>query len=323
MRTQARFGTILPFSRRVIELMWFKTLRAYRLTSPFDLSAEQLEVKLGEAVFTPCAQSQPASFGWVPPLGDASELLVHAVGGRFLLSMRREERLLPTTVVREKVTQRIAEIEAAEARKVYRKERLQLKDEIVQDCLPRAFTRSSLVYGYIDTRQNWLFVDAAAAGRAEDFVSLLRESIGTLPLLLPQVNQSPAAAMTSWLMHRSLPEDFALGSDCELRDIGEDAGVVRCRGLELVGEEVDTHLQAGRQVTRLALAWQEKLEFVLAEDLVLRRLRFADTLLDTHDDMDATDILARFDADFALMTDVVSELQERIINILGGEAEVS
>ncbi|MEE4659564.1 MAG: recombination-associated protein RdgC [Halieaceae bacterium] len=303
--------------------MWFKNLRAYRLSSPFDLSAEQLEAQLAGAGFTPCGKSQPASLGWVAPLGEQAELLVHAGAGRFLLCMCREERLLPTTVVREQVAQRIADIEQQEARKVYRKERLQLKDEVVQDCLPRAFTRSTRTFGYIDTRQNWLFVDAAAAGRAEEFINLLRECIGTLPLLLPQVNQSPTAAMTGWLMHSTLPQDFELGGDCELRDTGEDGGVVRCRGLELDGEEVGTHLQAGRQVTRLALGWDEKLEFLLAEDLVLRRLRFADALLDTHDDMDDADPMARLDADFVLMTDVISELQERIISVFGGEAEVS
>ena len=313
----------MPVHSQARVCMWFKTLRAYRLSSPFDLSAEELETRISDAPFTPCALSQPVSMGWVPPLGDSSEMLVHAAGGRFLLCMRREERLLPSTVVREQVAERIVSIEREEARKVYRKERLQLKDEVIQDCLPRAFTRSSLVYGYIDTQHNWLFVDAAAAGRAEEFVSLLREGIGTLPLLLPQVNQSPAAAMTAWLTHNTLPDDFALGSDCELRDIGEDGGIVRCRGLELSGEEIDTHLQAGRQVTRLALAWQDKLNLVLAEDLVLRRLRFADALLESNDDIDRSDLMARMDADFALMTDVISELQERIIALFGGEVDAS
>ena len=209
--------------------MWFKNLRAYRLTSPFDLSAEQLESQLAGAGFTPCGKSQPLALGWVPPLGETAETLVHAAGGRMLLCMRREEKLLPATVVREQVADKIAEIEREEARKVYRKERLQLKDEVVQDCLPRAFTRSTRVFGYIDTRSNWLFVDAASAGRAEEFVGLLRECIGTLPLLLPQVNQSPAAAMTSWLVHSNLPDDFSLGSDCEMRDPGEDGGG-SCRG---------------------------------------------------------------------------------------------
>jgi recombination associated protein RdgC len=300
--------------------MWFKNIRAYRLTSPFDLTAEQLEQQLAGAGFTPCGKSQPLSIGWVPPLGDDTEALVHAAGGRYLLCMRREEKLLPASVVRDQVAERVAGIEREQARKVYRKERLQLKEEVIQDSLPRAFTRSTPVYAYIDTRSNWIFVDAASAARAEELVGLLRECVGSLPLLLPQVSHSPAAAMTAWLVHDNLPADLALGRDCELRDPGEDGGVVRCRGVELDSDEVEIHLQAGKQVVRLAVSWDEKLELVLGEDLVLRRLKFADELVAENDDIAEADPLARLDADFALMSDAVSGLQDRVIALFGGEA---
>ena len=172
--------------------MWFKNQRAYRLTSPFGLNPEQLAEALAGATYTPCGKTQPLSLGWVPALGDDAETLVHAAGGRLLLCLRREEKLLPASVVREQLTARIGEIEREQGRKVYRKERLQLKDDIVQECLPRAFSRSNNVFAYLDTRSNWLFVDSASAGRAEELVGLLRESVGTLPLLLPGVNSDVA-----------------------------------------------------------------------------------------------------------------------------------
>ena len=146
--------------------MWFKNIRAYRLTSPFALTPEQLGEQLSQRGFQPCAKSQALSLGWVPPLGGEEGELVHAAAGRMLIKLKREEKLLPSTVVREQLEEKVAAIEADQARKVYRKERLTLKDEIIQDCLPRAFTRSSAVYAYIDTRANWVFVDAASASRA-------------------------------------------------------------------------------------------------------------------------------------------------------------
>ncbi len=58
--------------------MWFKNIRAYRLTKPFDLSPEALGEKLAPRSFVPCAKSQAAAFGWVPPLGEESgELVLH------------------------------------------------------------------------------------------------------------------------------------------------------------------------------------------------------------------------------------------------------
>tara|TARA_R110002073_G_scaffold313881_1_gene485961 strand:+ start:768 stop:1673 length:906 start_codon:yes stop_codon:yes gene_type:complete len=301
--------------------MWFKNIRAYRLTKPFDLSPEALGEKLAPRSFVPCAKSQALAFGWVPPLGDESEELVHAAAGRILLKLKREEKLLPSTVVREQLEEKVADIESAQGRKVYRKERLNLKDEIVQDCLPRAFSRSTNVYAYIDVKANWIFVDAASASRAEELLNLLRECIGSFPALLPQVNNAPSAVMTAWLMHRSLPDDFELGQECELRDPGEEGGVVRCRGVDLLSEEVETHLNAGKQVARLALNWDERLSLLLAEDLCLRRLKFADELMKENEDIPEADQAARLDADFALMADAVTSLQERVLALFGGEAE--
>lgn len=301
--------------------MWFKNVRAYRLTKPFDLSPEMLGQKLVGRSFVPCAKSQAQSAGWVPPLGEASEELVHAAAGRMLLKLKREEKLLPSTVVREQLDEKVAVIESEQGRKVYRKERLNLKDEIVRDCLPRAFSRSTYIYAYIDVKANWIFVDTASATRAEEFLNLLRECIGSFPVLLPQVNNAPSAVMTAWLLHRSLPEDFELGQECELREPGEDGGVVRCRGVDLLSEEVETHLHAGKQVARLALSWDERLSLLLAEDLCLRRLKFADELMKENEEIPEADQAARLDADFALMADAVTGLQQRVLALFGGEAE--
>jgi recombination associated protein RdgC len=301
--------------------MWFKNLRAYRLTQPFDLSPEQLAEQLAQHGFAPCGKSQPLSMGWVPPLGDETESLVHAANGRFLLRLKREEKLLPSTVVREMLEEKVAQVEDKEARKVYRKERLDIKDEIIQDCLPRAFSRSAGLYAYIDTRSKWIFVDSASASRAEELLNLLRECIGSFPVVLPQVVNAPMVVMTDWLVHHNLPDDFVLGEECELREPGEEGGVVRCRGVDLLSEEVETHLQVGKQVARLSLQWEDRLSLVLAEDLCLRRLKFADELMKENEEIPEADGAARLDADFALMSEALGGLQARVLALFGGEAE--
>lgn len=301
--------------------MWFKNLRAYRLTQPFDLSPEQLDEQLAQRPFEPCGKTVPLSMGWTAPLGDAAESLVHAANGCFLICIKREERLLPGPVVKELLEEKVATIEEAESRKVYRKERLNLKDEIVQDCLPRAFTRSGRMFAFIDTRNNWIFVDAASAARAEELLNLLRDCIGSFPVLLPQVNNAPSAVMTGWLAHQNLPEDFELGTECELRELGEEGGVVRVKGVDLLSEEVEVHLNVGKQVAKMALHWDERLSLVLAEDLCLRRLKFSEELMKESEDIPEEDDMARLDADFALMSATVGELQERVIALFGGEAE--
>lgn len=299
--------------------MWFKNLRAYRLSAPFDLSAEQLQDKLLEYTFKPCGKTQFSRVGWESPLGDGSELLIHVANGRLLLSMRREERLLPASVIREELASRVANIEQEQGRKVSRRERDALTDEITTDYLPRAFTRSARTFAYIDVAANWLLVDSASVGRAEQLISLLRESIGSFPLLLPEVNNSPAAVMTSWLQHGNLPSDLELGTECELRDTAEDGGIVRCKRLDLSSEEIQAHLEAGKRVVKLATSWDEQLSLVIGEDLCLRRLRFSEKLQSTNDDVDSEDSAARFDADFVLMTEVLTPLMNKMLDYFGGE----
>ena len=132
------------------------------------------------------------------------------------------------------------------------------------------------------------------------------------------ITQDCRLSATTWTQQA---DDFALGDECELREPGEEGGVVRCRGVDLLSEEVETHLHAGKQVVRLALSWDERLSLVLAEDLCLRRLKFADELMKENEDIPEADNAARLDADFALMTEAVTGLQERILALFGGEAE--
>jgi recombination associated protein RdgC len=210
--------------------------------------------------------------------------------------------MLPAAVVAETLDEKIAAIEDREARTVGRKERRQLKDEVLLDLLPRAFTRSRRACAYLDRQTGWLLVDAASASAAEDLVDLLRATLGSLPVHPPRPPQPPEVLLTRWVTTGELPPGLTLGDECELRDARDDKVVARCRGHDLAGEEVATHLRAGKQVTQLALDWRESLAFVLQEDLSLKRLRFADELLEEGMDAGLEDEAARLDAEFILMT---------------------
>lgn len=301
--------------------MWFKNVRSYWLTQDFPLSAEELHDKLNDQAFTPCSPAQPLSVGFVPPLGGDSEMLVHAAQGRLLLCLKREEKILPASVIREQLEDKIEHIETEEARKVYRKERLTLKDEITIDLLPRAFSRNSRTFAIIDTKERAIFIDAASAARAEDLLSLLREALGSLPVVLPEVNQAPKAVMTGWITGNKLPQDFELGQDCELREPGDEGSVVRCRGVELSSEEVQGHLDAGREISRIAVSWDERVSLLIAEDLVLRRLKFTEELMKENEDLAEADDAARIDADFALLSSTLAELHKRLFALFGGRAQ--
>lgn len=280
----------------------FKNVRLFKLDDPAAVELDQLERQLAGRRFRPCGPLETATMGWVPPLGEDGGALAHEGGECVLVCARRQERMLPAAVVAETLDEKIAAIEDREARTVGRKERRQLKDEVLLDLLPRAFTRSRRACAYLDRQTGWLLVDAASASAAEDLVDLLRATLGSLPVHPPRPPQPPEMLLTRWVTTGELPPGLTLGDECELRDARDDKVVARCRGHDLAGEEVATHLRAGKQVTQLALDWRESLAFVLQEDLSLKRLRFADELLEEGMDAGLEDEAARLDAEFILMT---------------------
>jgi recombination associated protein RdgC len=74
-------------------------------------------------------------------------------------------------------------------------------------------------------------------------------------------------------------------------------------------------------VTKLSLDWQNRVQFVLCDDGSVKRLKFADELIQQNDDIDREDIAQRFDADFVLMTGELSSLINGLTTSLGGEAQ--
>ena len=300
--------------------MWFRNARVFRFTKPFEITAEALEEKLQEDAFKPCGPQETSRQGWVSPMGKHSDLLVHSAGGYHLIALRKEEKLLPASVIKELVDEKAEMIEAEQHRKVRRKEKDELKEEVTLEMLPRAFSKNRRCYAYLAPADGVLVVDAGSSKQAEDLASTLRKSLGSLPVRPPAVEQAPAFTFTSWLNESiDLPVSIELGTECELKDTSEDGGVVRCKGLDLQGDEIRSHLDAGMQVTKLSVTWDDNLSFVLDEELGIRRLKFGDTLQEKLDDVDADDAAARFDAAFSLMTLELARLIPGLLEALGGE----
>jgi recombination associated protein RdgC len=300
--------------------MWFRNARPYRLPGRLGIDASELSQRLSRRPFQPCRPSQPVSSGWVAALSDDATDFVHKSGDYWLIRLKREERLLPASVIRSEVNSRIQEIQAGQGRRVQRKERLDIVDEVTQDLMPRAFTKSHYVEALINDREGWVWVNAASAARAEELLSLLREGLGNLPVVIPGTQKSPVVVMSQWLLNGGLPEGLGLGGDVDLEDPQEEGGVVRVRGMYLESDEIRRHIESGKQAVRLALSWQDQIDFVVDKDLGLRRIRFSDELKGINEELQE-DLLARRDADCLLMGETLSNLQAAIVKTFGGISE--
>lgn len=300
--------------------MWFRNLLVYRLTQDLPFDAEALETALAAKPARPCASQELTTYGFVAPFGKGEDApLVHVSQDFMLIAARKEDRILPGSVVRDALKEKVDEIEAEQMRKVYKKERDQLKDEIIQAFLPRAFIRRSSTFAAIAPKQGLVLVNAASPKRAEDLLSTLREAIGSLPVRPLTVKVAPTATLTDWVKTQQAADHFTVLDECELRDTQEDGGIIRCKRQDLTGEEIQLHLSSGKQVTQLSLAWQDKLSFVLDDKMIIKRLRFEDLLQDQAEQDGGDDALGQLDASFTLMMLTFGEFLPQLFEALGGE----
>jgi recombination associated protein RdgC len=305
-----------------VRTMWFKNLSLFRFTEPFTLSPEELAGKLEALQFRPCAPHEESSLGWSAPLGKEDQPMCHAANGNIMLCARKGQRVLPAAVINQTLQEKTAKVEEQQGRKMSNKEKYQLKDEIIFDLLPKAFTFSRKIYAYIDPKGGWLIVDAASAKNAEDLLSLLRKSLGSLPAVPISTATNPVMIMTQWLANQT-PKDIEVEDECELREPGEEGSIIRCKRHDLSLPEIQNHLDSGKEAIKLAVVWADRLSFVVDKSLAIKRLRFLNLIQDQLKDVDIEDEETQFDVDFAIMSAELNVFLPRLLELFGGEAKTT
>lgn len=297
---------------------FFKNVLAYTLNRDIPFNPEDLEKQLKAFEFTPCGSQDMAKTGWI---NVTSEGLVLVENSQYLLCCQTESKILPAPTVNDAVAERVQKLENEQSRKVRRAERVSLRDEELHKLMPRAFSKRSQAYLWIDGINNRIYVDAGSAKAAEDMLALLRKSLGSLPVVPMMAAEPIELTLTEWIRSGELPAGFVIGDEAELAAILEHGGKVRCKKQDLMSDEVRTHIEAGKVVTQLGLDWQERLQFRVSDDLSIKAIKYSDMLTEQNDDIDREDLRARMLADFMLFTSEFHSFFSGLLQALGGEAK--
>lgn len=255
------------------QTLWFKNAYVFNLTEQFQLTAEQLHQALINSAFLPCGKMDQESYGWAPPIKEEKESLVFTKNGYHLLSLKKEEKVIPANCVNERMDKRIIEFEEKENRRISKREKAEIKEGIINDLLPTALTQTSFLSGYIDTNRSRLVINTNNEKKAEEFVVFLRASIDNLPTDTPSFNNTQE--ITNWLLGiNKLPDKLNLATFCILKGGEQKGTVINCKNQNLRTTEIKEHLTAGKMINQLSLFWTDKLLItIVAEKMVIRNIQ--------------------------------------------------
>ena len=281
--------------------MFFRNLTFFRFPASLAKAFAEIDARLEECRLKPVGPSELVTRGFVSPFGRDEPAMSHRVNDALWITLGGEERLLPAAVINDELGKRIEAMEEKEGRKLGGRARKRLKEDLVMELLPRAFVRPMRTNATLDLQHGFIAVDASSRKSAENLVSELRHAMGSFPALPLNAEVSARGVLTGWIAGEPLPPGLSLGDECELKDPIDGGAVVKCQRQELLCDEIRKHLESGKQVSKLALVLDDHVSFVLGEDLVVRKLKFLDGVVDQLEGTDRDGVQAELTARYALM----------------------
>ena len=297
--------------------MWFKNLIVYRLPADWSTSAAELEELLAKRPLQPCSPFEMVSRGWVAPASTGR--MLHTVNQQHLIALGIEQKLLPASIIRQVAQERAEALAVEQGYPVGRRQMRDLKTRVTEELRAKALSRRRIIRAWIDPLNGWFVVDSSGAPKAEELTEILRVTLGgSFAVTFMETERSAQHSMSVWLQAGEAPLRFTIDQDLELVASDASKATIRYTRHPLDPKEVQQHLKAGKNPTRLGLTWADRLSFVLTDKLQVKRVDFLEMSKDTADggDIDAAE---QFDIDFAVMAGELAKMLDDLGQSLGGE----
>jgi len=301
--------------------MWFNRIQVCQFKTKPEYQPEQLEQEMLHHAFKPCSALVPTSYGFVSPIdNDPESPLVYAHNGYIIFCMKIQEKLLPATVLREQLQEKIFNLEKKLGKRISRDEKQQMKDELQHTLLGQAFSKSSKVYAYIDTRNGRLVINTTTTKKLELFFKLTNQVLSQYNVH-PYTLKSPTSILTSWLRDQDYPNCFTILDKCSLEQ-NKEKSKINFSHNDLFCDGIKSLLEDGHLVTKLRLNWCGKINFTVQKDLSITNIRFLDEVKDLAKDGLQETAADRFAADFFIMTETLDKfLEDILIEFVDNEAQ--
>lgn len=312
--------------------MMFKNAVIYSFTTPLEINRDQLEDKLTQEPFRSVGPQEVSRSGWVSAIPGVDDWVFQSNDCLFV-RLRTDTKVLKSSAINREVNE-LAAIEREQGRKVRKKEKDELREQVRQKYLSNALVDSTYTVGYIDLKKDWLVIEASSFKASENFTSRLRKTLGSLPVRPVALETSPGFVMTTTLNPESDLEayellrdqhGFTLGEECTM--VGLDGEKASFKDIDLLSDEVTRHItDSGMTVSSLRLSREEQIAFTLTEDFRIKKIKFLDQFQEDvlnyePEDQDVDAGLSYAQATLFLMTGQLRQVFDDLIKCMGGIEE--
>ncbi|MGL4675631.1 MAG: recombination-associated protein RdgC [Wohlfahrtiimonas sp.] len=289
--------------------MSFKNLLVYRFEEPIKDSLETVEEKLSEKPLTACLTQEMESIGWLPVFKEGKQY-VEKINNALFFRLGIEQKILPNSAVKTAVDKKIEE---KDLKHVSRSEMKELHELVTNELLPNALVNRHSILAYIDLDKNWLVVDASSTKKASIVTSHLRKTLGSLPIVPLTPENSVNAALTHWALHGIQSDVLSLLDEIELKELKDEGGNAKFKGVALDSKEVQDPLKEGWQVTKVMLEYDEQMSFSMSGDFIFKRLKFLERFEENLESED--DPLLQIQAELYLAIDLYRRVVQNVYDL--------
>lgn len=289
-----------------------KNIIAYAVTPGFKIDPELLKRRPARH----CGALEQHANGFCAPRDDGE--LVYPVAGYQVICWETEDKILPSSVISDVVKSKIDQIEEEQGRKVGRKEAREIKEQTVDELLPKAFIQRRRTIAVLTDK--YLLINTSSLARSHAFMECLGRALENLHFRPLFPSKSPFIMLTGWASVNEAPAGFTLDNELELRSITDGASKIKYIHHDIGGPAVSDYIAAGKVVTQMAMTYNDRLSFVINDRLHFKKLAFLDIV---HEEIEANTQEADdlFDADITISIGECLKMIDAIIEAMGGQAK--
>lgn len=268
---------------------------------------EITEEELSKKRFSECLSTQRESIGFIPVMGRNTKALLHQSSNRILMQAQLQSRILPASVVRDSLNERVDDIEQKEDRKVSAREKKELREDIELELLPKAFLKNERILLWVDLDNGLVFVNTSSSAKSENIISLLRKSLGSFP-------GTPFEAKNITMMSNDamyLPtKNFQYTDEIKLsNDKGEKANF---QGVPIQSEDLESWRSGLFECKGLGLCWNDKISFVINEKSEIKKIKFLDLIEEQMAEEDPETFAEKLDIEFSIISGEMAQLAKEL-----------